>query len=636
MIPTVIHRQLARLRRRERLLDLAWGAARLLALAVTLLILAGAADWLIDREQDTPEDVRLVLSYFQIGALAAAAFFFLLWPLRKSRPDSALALCVEEKHPRLRHRLISAVQLNQPGADIEGMSEELIGVVTQEAVTRVRTIDVAAVADKGRLRWAAALVLPTLALAAAPFLLWPKTASALLARQFGADRDIPRDVTIEAITPSPWASGEKGVLKFKAKGKNLDELAGAAVVRPEGLAADRYPLELDPNWKQGDEEALFTVQMPPSSTNFSYTAWLGDGRTKKPAHVRYVPRPVVIEQTAWVWLPAFCGTRPDGSRYEQLQGRGEILGILGSSARVVVKIQKPIKSGWLELLGPEKPDAEKSPEEIGPEAIKRTVQMAPDQDGSWQGTFDLRPDETGYRVVVADEYGFENVPAPRRSVRLVPEEPPQVALLKEQFPPTLRAFLSADSDDFVVEGLPLPLGGAIPIAYTASGPYGLGQARLLFRVVKKVESGNDDPGEEKWIPLPLQEVAGNDKVGPFDPRLGAFANSAPREQIYFHAIEGGTPLPRTLGGGRFDFKTTGIPDGKGGLLELKVGDQVEYCIEVFADKDGKTNRPSARSETRVKTIVSFGDLERWLTENLQEAQRIRQLDAKQRGLFGDN
>ena len=188
-------------------------------------------------------------------------------------------------------------------------------------------------------------------------------------------------------------------------------------------------------------------------------------------------------------------------------------------------------------------------------------------------------------------------------------------------------------DDFFVDGLPLPLGGPIPIAYAASGPYGLGQARLLFRVLKKRSSGNDETGEVKWLTLPLREVAGNDKAGPFNPRRGAFENSGRKDQIYFHASPETNPLPRTLGGGRFDFKTTGIPDGQGGLLHLSVGDQVEYCIEVSADKSGNPARPSARSESRVKTVVSFNDLDRWLADNLQEAQRLRQLDSKQSGLF---
>jgi hypothetical protein len=693
MIPTTIKFKLMRLRLRERLLDLAWGFARLVALVIVLLFLACLLDWTIDREQDTPETLRRFLLYLQISVAVGAGLVFLVWPLRKRLTDTSLALRVEDKYPSLENRLISAVQLNRRGANTDGMSEELIGVVTREAVEQAKELDFSRVGDQGRLKRAAVVMLPALVLAVAPFLFWPETAAALLARQWGEDRDIPRNVTMEPIAVGPWPSGEKGVISFKVRGQDLANFKGTTLIQPPGLLAERYPLEVDASQPAGEGEVIVKAEVPPSTTDFVYSAWWGDGRTKKPAHVRYVPRPVVVEQAAWIQFPEFCGLRPDGSRYEEPQGRGDVQGILGSSARVVIKVQKPIQGGYLELLGPGKSEpASRTPqgapgedsssrapksaatEETPPEVVLRTVRLEalrgrPEEDDTrlqirevlegfmgafrhlpgfehlalepraWQATFDLRPEESGYRIVVVDEYGFVNIPAPRRNLRVVPEEPPQVALLKEQFPPALRDFTvstgdnDSSADDFIVEGLPLPPGGSVPVAYTASGPYGLGMARLLFRVMEKKESGNDEPVEEKWFTLPLQETAGSGETGPFDPRIGAFQNSGPRDQVYFHATLGGPRLPRTLGGGRFDFKTTGIPDGKGGLRSLKVGDQIEYCIEVCADKDGKPDRPSARSETRVKTVVSFSDLERWLTDSLQEAQRIRQLDAKQRGIF---
>ncbi len=635
MIPSNIHHQLARLRLRERLLDLVWGGARLLTLVVVFLLLACLIDWLVDREVDTPQWLRLFLSIAQIGAAVVALFWFILWPLTKKLSDSTLALRVENKNPRLYHRLISAVQLNRPGADTKGMSPQLIDVVTKEALDETRSLDFVKVADQRRFKRGAGLVLAVGIAAAAPFLLWPETAPVLLARQFGGDLDIPRYIAIEPDTTLVWPSGEKVVLRFKVKGQYLDDWDGAALVTPKDRPAERYPLELDKSWKPGDQVGIVTAELPPSAVNFTFTGWFGDGRTKKSAEVNFVQRPVITEIASYAVLPEFCGLDASGNRYELLQSRGDILGIPGSLAKVNIKIQKAIKKGKLEILGPEKIDPKQSSEELPPEIVKRTLPLEKNKDGQWQGKFEIKAEETGYRIIVADEYDFVNTPAPRRTVRLVPEEPPQVALLKEQFPPTLREFLSTDADDFVVDGLPLPQGGSIPIAYTASGTYGLGQARLLYRILKKVESGNDDPGDQKWITLPLQEVAGNNRAGPFDPRLGAFENSSPKDQIFFHAIAHGNPLPRTLGGGRFDFKTTGIPDGQGGLLTLKVGDQIEYCVEVLADKSGNLDRPSARSDTRIKTVVSFGDLERWLTDNLQEAQRIRQLDVKQRGIFED-
>lgn len=635
MIPASITRQLCRLRRRERIFDLIWGGARWLTVVIALFLIAAFIDWAVDREQDTPKALRNFLSYLQIAVAGGAFFWFVLVPLARRRPDADLALCVEDKHAALHHRLISAVQLNRPDADTEGMSRELIGVVTGEAVQAARTMDFARVADPTRPKHGLALLLVAFALFAMPYLLWPETAEALLARQFGDDRDIPRRISIVPISAEVWPSGEKVLLRFRVKGPDLDRSSGVALLRAAGQAGERFALELDKTYKVGDDESVASALIPPSSFDFTYDAFFGDGRTKKPGRIHYVPRPVITQQTAWAVLPEFCGVRADGSRYEVVQSRGDILGIAGSSAKVVIKTQKPIREGYLELLGPEKIETAESPGDAGPEVLKRTVPLHGDAPDTWQATFDLRPEETGYRIIVKDEHGFENIPPPRRTVRMVPEEPPQVSLLKEQFPPTLQAFLTTNADDFVVEGLPLPQGGSIPIAYTASGPYGLGQARLLFRVLKKVESGNDEQPEEKWLVLPLQEVAGSEKSGPFDPRIGAFENSGAKDQIFFHAVPDGNPLPRTLGGGRFDFKTTGIPDGKGGLVTLKIGDQIEYCIEIFADKNAKTDRPSARSETRVKTVVSFSDLERWLTDNLQEAQRIRSLDRKQRGLFDE-
>jgi hypothetical protein len=248
------------------------------------------------------------------------------------------------------------------------------------------------------------------------------------------------------------------------------------------------------------------------------------------------------------------------------------------------------------------------------------------------------PEDSGYRVVVADEYGFVNVPPPRRALNLVEEEPPQVSLLPEKLPPLppdLQKLLTGGNEYVDVEGMPALLGGSIPIAYTATGPYGLGQARFLFRLLKKKKSGNENVPEEKWSVLPLQEVGYSKEKGLFDPKSGAFAKSGPRDQVFFHAVPAFHPdlLGRTLGGGRFDFRTTGILDDKGNTINLKEGDEIEYCIEVFADKNASAGRPSARSETRVKTMVSLLELARWVGDNVQQVRRIRDLEEKETKVF---
>lgn len=640
MIPAIISQKLQQLRRRKRLLHLAWGAARWLALVLVTLLVACLVDFLVDRERDTPWALRVFLFILWLGAAAVGAGFFLVWPLTRRSSDDELALEVEDHYPRLNARLISAVQLNRPDADTQGMSPELIKVVTREAEHEASRLDFAAVADPRRLGWAAGVALPSILVFVLPLVLWPDTFGALLGRQFLADVEVPRNVSLASTTREIWPSGDRVQLTFAVKGKDLKDLAGRVVVRPQGQPTDVFDLELIE--ERGPEEAIFGVRLPSSSTDFEYTARLGDGRMKAPALVRFVPRPIIIDQQAWVQLPAECGLRPDGRRYEQPQSRGDVAGITGSSVRVRIRTQKAIKSALLTVLGPENFETAKSVDQLGPETTRRKLPMKIIQepvaekgqkvDGYFaEVSFDLREGETAYRIDVEDEYGFNNVPAPRRALQLIPEEPPQVGLLKETFPPG-NAPLGSGSEDFEVEGMPVPPGGSIRIAYMAAGPYGIGSAKLLYRVLKKLESGNDDPGEEKWIEQPLPESQGTEKTGAFIPSLGVFEKSGPKAQVFFHAVPSLDPelfLPRTLAGGRFDFKTTGIPDGKGGLLTLKVGDQIEFAIEVVS----KTGKQIGRSDTRVKTIVSVVEFARWLDETLQEERRIRELDAKQRGLF---
>ena len=58
-------------------------------------------------------------------------------------------------------------------------------------------------------------------------------------------------------------------------------------------------------------------------------------------------------------------------------------------------------------------------------------------------------------------------------------------------------------------------------------------------------------------------------------------------------------LGRTLGGGRYFLETKGIISAKGMKVQLKSGDQIEYCVEVYAaHREPEVSIPFARSETR--------------------------------------
>src|SRR5262249_13328277 len=139
----------------------------------------------------------LVIGQVVLWGLAALLFFvpvFLRW-----LNDSRLALWVEDRVPEFDHRLITAVQLNQPDADTEGMSPELIRAVTHQAEEQTEQTNFARLIKKSRLKWGAGLVAGVLFVAALALLVFPETARALLSRQLGGNDEIPRQVTLLCV-----------------------------------------------------------------------------------------------------------------------------------------------------------------------------------------------------------------------------------------------------------------------------------------------------------------------------------------------------------------------------------------------------------------------------------------------------
>src|SRR5206468_1974319 len=134
-------------------LTFVWGVACWLSIVLLLLLICGFIDWLIDQDRETPLAVRLGFFVVQFFVAIVAGFWFLVWPQIRRLSDETLALWVEEKCPHFDHRLISAVQFNQRGAQLEGMSMELVAIVTSEAEKAAKRVAFSTVADHKRLKW---------------------------------------------------------------------------------------------------------------------------------------------------------------------------------------------------------------------------------------------------------------------------------------------------------------------------------------------------------------------------------------------------------------------------------------------------------------------------------------------------
>ncbi|MCG8648826.1 MAG: polyketide synthase, partial [Pirellulales bacterium] len=77
-----------------------------------------------------------------LAAVVAVLVFTMLWGrLHRPLPDDSLALLVERQHPQLGGRLVTAVQLNQPGRSGDSHSPQLLRQVHDQAASAIDDVD---------------------------------------------------------------------------------------------------------------------------------------------------------------------------------------------------------------------------------------------------------------------------------------------------------------------------------------------------------------------------------------------------------------------------------------------------------------------------------------------------------------
>ncbi len=608
----LIH-QLKRWQGRERLFRFAWGLARWSGVVLGGLATCCLVDWTIDRYRDTPMLLRILMTFGQLALYSAAAVWF-LYRLRTPSID-VLAGKAETAFPEFDHRIVTALQLNRPTAKTQGMSPQLIGDVTREAVALAARHDLTKLAETDRLRRAAIVLAPLALVALAIFAFNPKLVLALVARQCLLPADIPRSVALVPDTAKLWPSGDPVRLTFRVSGKFTESSVGTAIVEPEGLPAETYDLKF---LERIDEStARFAADYPPSSVPFTFRARLHDGRTRVPGEVRFEPRPVVKTVSAWLRMPTYVD--PEGKRtYERFQPEGEVTALPGCGLRVAIESSKPLKTASLVMLQRTAAGVE--------EPLGEPTAMALDADRTAASAVATIPAKAvGYRILVTDDNDFANLNPPRRGIGIAPDDPPRVNLLPEILKDPRDP---GPIDDYEVTGMPLVLGGRVQIGYAARSPLGLDRAFIMYRV-------NDS---ESWTPYPLAPtVADLTKTGKFIPELGVFENSGEDGKVDFYRFPSpdiDSEPPGLEAGGRYNFETAALKKTVNGKeSKLEVGDRVEFHVAVY-DRNPDPNRLPGRSESRIKAVVTQSQWEDWNRQRDQSRERLKQLEERQRGVFG--
>ena len=415
--------EIAARHRRRRLLR---GATRfgLAALALMLLLIVALA--LGDRF-GLPRWPAISLA--ALGALAGA-WHWLLLPLREPVPLRRIALWIDEHHPELENRIVSAVEFSE--RDPEG-SRVLIDRFLGEVESMVPDLEPGELVDPRSLAWSARLAVG----------LWVAVAALILLTQqlwFPIAFSTANRVAAPAAAPAPPT--------FRVEPGNVRVRAGAnQVVLVTSDASDpRRTLR----WRQGEAAEWRTETMQPGAAgdvhyhhyldlreDLQYQVAVGDQLS--PLYTIDVWTPPEVRAIDITYnYPDYLDLPP-----RELSNAGDVEAVEGTRVAFNVEVNKPLERAALVLRGGER------------------IELTEESPLHWGGTLDLANDDR-YHVELLDAESEAAELDREYRITALPDRPPVVRI----------AFPRGDSEATAIE--------EIPIAFKVTDDFGLADFGLQY------------------------------------------------------------------------------------------------------------------------------------------------------------
>ncbi len=420
----------------------------------------------IEHVQGLPAALRVTL-LIVTGLVVLVALWFLSRAFLGPVPHRRRARQLENYAPELREQLITAVEVGQGDeADRRGYAGFLVRHTVEEARRLLREVHLGrfwsrAGATRG-LRWFAAAAAATVVLALA----FQGPARRTLYAVTHPTEELPRPVPFE------WQIETEAARILQYESVTLE-------ARADG---PRPPRSARLHWRYGDDGDWFAEELSPVATDrsrFSHTLsslpgsityrFSADGQESETRHVEVARRPELVNVVVNCRPPSYTGIDEfalDATRQRWIVPEGSRLELVAHSDR-------PLARGHILLAD--------------------SSQVALNIDGSL-GTaeFHVRQRQT-IRVVVVDDAGFDNYDPVPFEIEVIPDLPPQIALLKP----------GGDRD--------IPEAMRVHVAAALLDDYGFSRLEMISRVV-----GQEGEREEQTQTLVLPSDLGREGVYEFD------------------------------------------------------------------------------------------------------------------------
>ena len=460
--------RISALRGRIRRLLATYGLARVAALFIGILLLAGWADWAVH----LASPIRAVEFLATIAALGWSIRKFFLRPLLANFDDLALALKIEDRWPGLQDRLASAVEFLELPTDqktSDNASPELRKRVIEQAYAEVESIDFTQAIDHRPARQSLKFLGIAAAISLFSVALGPQSTKLAMLRFFNplGGPEWPKATQLKWLEATPKvALGEPWSLVVKVEdGYTIPSSAVAEFTFADGEKAEEPLRVVDGGEFRGRLESV--------TQSFKVRVRAGDDLTEiKP--VEAVTPPRLADLKIQVQPPVYTGL----PSITLAPGSAQIRAVEGSMITVTAKASKTLSSASLKWT-----DSAQKPPTIQLDTARQNLSS------SWPATAG-----TGISIDLTDTEGFTSKDQGRLDQQVVPDTAPRVVL---EDPATDR--------DITPQAV-------VPLKIDLEDDFGIAQVKMKYTV----SNGSGDPGEPLvkplWTSVPGQAMVKKNKV----------------------------------------------------------------------------------------------------------------------------
>ncbi|MGB7161222.1 MAG: hypothetical protein WBD40_24395 [Tepidisphaeraceae bacterium] len=554
MPPTILMQSLEALRRKVKLLGVAYGVGLLLACAVALLLCAVVLDYLLN----LPALPRLVVMLASLGAIGFVLAKYVLRPALSRLTIGDVAGRLETTFPQFDDRLRSTVNFmrgENPGSDImqQRVITEAGSVAAKVDFNRalvMKPVWYSAAAGAG-----AVLLLILLSVAVSP--MYRNIALSRLFTPFSGAA-WPKRVQIDLVNdvPKRVPVGQRVDLKMKlAKG---DRASMKAVVHYQ-YGTGPWQQELMSRGADGTYAASLDARVDPGAARGEMKVRISAGDdVKLVAPITILPRLAVTKVQAVVTPPKYVGGGKPGEPINLTTGPA--LMPTGSDVALQISFNKPLAADAGLKIVPVSEDM-KLPQIAWQTAGETVV-------GKWSATDSLR-----FHVIATDSDGFKNSGIEEYEIIVKPDQAPTVQI---EVPRRNE------------ERTPV---ATVPLQAVAEDDYGVQSLKLVVERLGDPSRASGQ-GKKHW-------------------EIDLLSGSAPVEAVQWTALEGAGDRQRFRASYAWDLAQ--LPQA-----ELKPGDVLEYHLLVKDNYDlaGKFHEPVASGKLRI-TIISQEQLVDAITNELR-------------------